>query len=390
MVYAVARDAAGRLAIQHMPRSCLARVVVALVAITPMPVLRAQAGVADAAFVRSPAEVIAAELPRLRALILAGIAQKDPSANLWTRASKATVFDGSYDWHSCIAAHWAALSMARVTGDDALRDAVLARLTPEVLVRERALFAEIDAAAVAEASASTTRRADHLRRFFMPYADAWLLLALAELARVPGRDGDELRAFRVETETRVLAWLESTELPDLPEGQKRAEAAFRGDYRAWLFPVFALQLAGTVREDGAARLQSLLRDRLAPHRDALAAQRASQGSDFLDVRAVHALVERLDAGVVTKIAYPVPVAFGDLPRSVTIRDCHVLGRELSALWPLACDGRGDEAALQAFEARSAELLRRTDLWADDFKVVSHWVPQFVWMGLLLAREAPRG
>ncbi len=371
-----------------MPPSSLIRPALALVVLATAP--WAQTGVVDASYGRAPAETIATALPRLRTLLLDGIAQKEPSANIWTRATKATVFDGSYDWHSCIAAHWAALSMARVTGDDALRDAVLVRLTPEVLRRERALFAEIDAPAVAEAAASTNRRAGDLRSFFMPYADAWLLLTLAELARVPGPDSDELRAFRVETETRVLAWLESTALPDLPAGRKRKEAAFRGDYRAWLFPVLALQLAGTVREDGAARLQSLLRDRLAPHRDTLAAQRASQASDFLDIRAVHALVERLDAGVVTKIAYPVPDAFGDLPRSVTIRDCHVLGRELSALWPLACDGRRDELALQAFEARSAELLRRTDLWADDFKVVSHWVPQFVWMGLLLAREAPRG
>ncbi|MBI5849981.1 MAG: DUF2891 family protein [Planctomycetes bacterium] len=388
LVYAVACDAAGRLAIQRMRRSRLAPIVVALFAITLSPALRAQVLVADAAFERSPDEVIAAALPRLRALLLDGIAQKEPSANIWSREPGATVFDGSYDWHSCIAAHWAALCMARVTGDVELRDVVLARLTPEAMAKERALFARVDAATPAEASATARPRAGNARSFFMPYADAWLLMLVAELAHAKGRDDDALRALRVETELRLLGWAEAQELPDLAAGKRRATAAFRGDYRAWLFPILALQLAGTVSEDGAARLTALLRVRLAPHRDLLAAQTAHQNADFLDVRALHALVERLDPGIEAKVAFAVSAEFGPLPESVRISDCHVLGRELSAIWPLAADGVADDQALAAFSTRTAELLRRTDLWADDFKVVSHWVPQFVWMGIWLSRGRP--
>ena len=35
-----------------------------------------------------------------------------------------------------------------------------------------------------------------------------------------------------------------------------------------------------------------------------------------------------------------------------------------------------------------EILARPDLWEEDFQVVTHWVPQFLWFGIWLADGRP--
>ena len=66
--------------------------------------------------------------------------------------------------------------------------------------------------------------------------------------------------------------------------------------------------------------------------------------------------------------------------------CHA---ELSRLWPYAVDAhRGIAGADPAYQERTREILARTELWADDFTVVSHWVPQFLWIGEWLRRGRP--
>lgn len=350
----------------------------------PSPV---DARAAEAGADRGHAGILAAARPRLQALLLAGIEQTTPSANLWRRQGQPTIFDGSYDWHSCIAAHWALLCMARVHGDSALAARIAERLSPAALEQERKLFrdpAGNERAREAAPADVDAPRATRARRFFVPYADAWFLLVLAELQRVPGRDDEALRALRAETEHRLLTWLATNAVPP----GSTEEADLRGDYRAWLFPLLALQLAGTSDESRSARLATLLREQLAPRRERFAAARVQPRGDFLDVRALHALVERLDGACAAPIAYEVPAAFEALPESVSLRDCHVLGRLLSATWPLAVDGLHDPRARAAFEARHVEVLAREELWADDFVVVAHWIPQFLWLGLWLAQGRP--
>jgi hypothetical protein len=272
-------------------------------------------------------------------------------------------------------------------GDTALAAQIAERLSPAALEQERRLFRDPVGNGGERGGATATAdvpRATRARRFFLPYADAWFLLVLAELQRVPGRDDEALRTLRAETEQSLLTWLAANAAtPGSTE-----DVDLRGDYRAWLFPLLALQLAGTSDASRSARLATLLREQLAPRRERFAAPRVQPRGDFLDVRALHALVERLDGACAAPLAFEVPLAFEALPESVSLRDCHVLGRLLSATWPLAVDGLHDPRARAAFEARQVELLAREELWADDFVVVAHWIPQFLWLGLWLAQGRP--
>lgn len=315
--------------------------------------------------------------PRLLELLMSGIERTEPSANIITRSGGETVFDGSYDWHSCISAHWAALCMARVFRDRAIEARILDRLSPAVLEHERELFAQVDAQDV-DGSSQRTRGA---RSFFMPFADAWLLLLLAEVARHDGRDTAELRAFRAETENRVLRHLESSAFPD---GRNRSDTdnpVFEGAYRSFLFACLALHLAGTVGAESAPRLQAIETTKVDPWRPRLCTDVARLPADFLDLRAIFALIERLrDQGPAPLASTPIR-----LPEKVSIGDCHVLGRIVTATWPLAFDAATDPGARAAFVARTAAFLTRRDLWDGDFGATQHWVPQYLWLGLWLAR-----
>ncbi len=267
--------------------------------------------------------------------------------------------------------------MARVLGDRAREAKLLDRLSPAVLERERALFAESDARDTAPA----TQRVRGPRSFFTPFADAWLLLLLAEIARHDGRDTPELRRFRTETEDRVLRHLESAAFPD---GRSRADTddpVFEGAYRSFLFACLALHLAGTVGADSAERLRTLETAKVDAWRPRLSTDVARLPGDFLELRAIFALIERLRDGRAEPLALP-RVEF---PGKVTIRDCHVLGRIVTATWPLAFDAATDPGARAAFVARTAAFLTRRDLWDGDFGATQHWVPQYLWLGLWLAR-----
>ena len=134
----------------------------------------------------------------------------EPSANSVRRAAGASLFDGSYDWHSNLFAHWALLTHARAHDDEELAAFVLAPLTDEALAAERERLAKVQ-----------TRR---LATF--PYDQSWLLLLLAELERHRDVD-DATRAFRREVEERLVAWLEDAKFPenDDPEHNRRAVPA---------------------------------------------------------------------------------------------------------------------------------------------------------------------
>ena len=61
----------------------------------------------------------------------------------------------------------------------------------------------------------------------------------------------------------------------------------------------------------------------------------------------------------------------------------------SRSWPDAWDaGRGDECARARYEEHLAHFLAREDLWAGDFDSSSHWLPQYLWIGLWLADGSP--
>ena len=138
-------------------------------------------------------------------------------------------------------------------------------------------------------------------------------------------------------------------------------------------------------EGADGRVAALIEDRLEPQREAIEEISTSHDWDFLWMPAILALHDRRHARPSTYDPGPV----GGLPEGVTISTVHQLGVFLSRVWPCAWDGaRGDEAAMQRFEAATRALLAREDLWAEDFAACSHWMPQYLWLGYWFASGRP--
>ena len=301
---------------------------------------------------------LAAAVPRLVALMREGIDTRSPNSSWARRHEAGSVFDGSYDWHSCVIAHFALLTHARLEQDTELAAHVLERLDGATLRGEAALLAG----------------RDPRRSITFPYDEAWLLMLLAELERHEAADVVSAREVRLEVEARVLDHLERA---DFPDGFR--DVRFCGFYRSWLFSYLLLDLSGPVGDGAAGRLRALRAQKLDPVREAVAAHTSSHDWDFLWLPAILALADRADPEVPDG-EYAAGGA-GALPEGVTIATVHQLGVFLTRLWPCAYDGaRGDAEAWAAFEAGTRALLAREDLWAQDFAACSHWVPQYMWLG----------
>lgn len=297
---------------------------------------------------------VAEVLPRLVEMMEEGIDVPEPNAS-WAKG-KQSLFQGSYDWHSCVIAHWALLSHARVTGDEELAGRVLARLKPKGLGEEMKLLKE---------------QADTPRITF-PYDEAWFVMLLAEVDRHRPLNDNLIRA-RMGVERRILKHLEDT---PFPEGIAGAE--FCGFYRSWLLALFLMEEAGPVVTNGDELLAELAREKLEPARAAIQAEPEGHPWDFLWVPAILALRDRVQDAERESPYTPVEP---QLPEGVTIQTVHVLGAFCSRLWPDAIDGsRGNEEAWARFQQGTRHLIEREDLWAEDFATSSHWMPQYLWMG----------
>ena len=72
----------------------------------------------------------------LLGVMLSGIEMTEPNASFVRRSGKPSLFGGSYDWHSCVIAHWCHLTAVRMQGlDEAIADD-LERLSPGALAAE--------------------------------------------------------------------------------------------------------------------------------------------------------------------------------------------------------------------------------------------------------------
>ncbi|MEQ1634720.1 MAG: DUF2891 family protein, partial [Planctomycetota bacterium] len=239
------------------------------------------------------AATLRASLGRLRDLMRAGIEQKEPSANVWTRSGHATVFDGSYDWHSCIAAHWALLSMSRSLRDAETAKWTLARLPSAALQQELALLASAE-----ETSASNTSA------LFRPYADAWLLLLLDEMTRHDGIETAAIAKLRNDAEAALLTRLELSAFPEVPPSAHASTGTFRGDYQSFLFGYLAMQLVAPSSDAMKARRDALRTEKLEPMRSRLLAGQARGPRDFLDLGAILRILEVREGTAGTAPAQP--------------------------------------------------------------------------------------
>jgi hypothetical protein len=113
------------------------------------------------------------------------------------------VFHGSFDWHSCVHAHWMLARLLRVFPDLPEAPAIVARfdsaLTPDGVAVEAAYFSHPAHAG-----------------FERPYGWAWLLMLAAELRRHGGdhaRWGASLRPLTEVVVARLAAFLPKADYP---------------------------------------------------------------------------------------------------------------------------------------------------------------------------------
>ena len=313
---------------------------------------------------------IRAALPRMVELMREGISTREPNTS-FARGPKAgdapegTPFDGSYDFHSCVAAHWALLVHARTDGDDELAAWALARLDDATLDAHREWLAGLEE-----------------MPWLFPYEHAWLALLGGELAKHerPDSDGASLRAFRLFLEERLLEHLETSDFPEDIPPRERGGTGFNGFYKSWLWAYLLLSWSEPIGDGAAERLEVLYRQRIAPLREEIAAHDEVFGFDFLWVPSLLALID--EDGEYDPGELPA------LPASVKISTVHVVGMELSRVWPGAIASAANLAGRDALRDRYRQVLARGDLWSDDFAVVSHWVPQFLYLGFWLADGRP--
>ncbi len=276
----------------------------------------------------------------LRPVIMEALTRTVPHCGYSTGSG--LIFTGNYDWHSSVHGHWALLSMARLTSDAALENQIGARLSPENLQKEREFL--FDAPNLA---------------FELPYGRAWLNLLLAELGERANR-ATEIAPFRAQVEGQLLDWLETHSF-ESPLFQRAAAS-----HNSWLFALFLLQLSISPRNK--ARLAAI-QERVTDFKTRVA-NRPIDGYDFLHLPSLLALVE--DA----QYDFNSPTM-----GTVEMQNCHNAGAAATQLWPLALSNPVQ------FERELASIMVRPELWRDDFHMVSHWVPQFLWMGIWLQQRA---
>jgi hypothetical protein len=289
------------------------------------------------------------------------------------RRGVTTVFTGSYDFHSCVIAHWSLLVMARLDQDEDLEKSLLARLDSATLESEGKNLAGLPDTWL-----------------IFPYDHGWFLMMLSELAKREGPHRPVVARLRRQIEDRILSFLEKTPLPDAVPGRRSRKAKFIGYYRSWLMGYLLVQMSKPIGEKSEARLKQLRVTKIKPNRGAITKHESSISFDFLWLPAILALIDRTtleaDAGK------PAPYQAGTmpaLPHVVPFGRVHILGQELSRIWPLAHDaGRGDEAALRRYAERVHEYIEHREIFAGSYKGIAHWIPQFLWIGMWLYLETP--
>ena len=311
--------------------------------------------------------------PMLKEMMRSAIAVRRPNASALRRQRMTSVFDGSYDFHSCVIAHWSLLVMARLDKDEPLEQLLLDKLDAKTLSHE------------AENLASLPKNWS-----FFPYDQGWFLMMLGELARREGPHRPVVSQLRRDIEDRILTFLEAIPLPDWAPRRLRGKKTFSGFYRSWLFGYLLLQMSKPIGEKTRNRLRKLRKTKIEPNRTAITNHQTDLSFDFLWLPAILALIDRtsLDADG----EKPAPYRTGTLkplPHKVPFRRVHILGRELTRIWPLALDGgRGDEKAMRAYAERVHAFVEHREIFSGNFRAIAHWIPQFLWIGMWLSLGAP--
>jgi hypothetical protein len=256
------------------------------------------------------------------------------------------VFRSNYDWHSSVHAHWSLLAISRILEDGARLRLALDRLNAENLSCEQSYLRENPS-------------------FELPYGQAWLLILLAELEK----HGRYFADLKLETLHRVSGWLQKTPFPDGTEGR------CLGAHNAWIISYFLLKKSGL--QDPRI---------LAIDQKFLAAGKIRNEDHPRDFASPAALAEVLNQ---TTEIEPLGLESLRAMGAITIPNCHKPGLVITTYWPYAMGAAsGSEIHRDRFNGFLRNLMRAPDFWKTDFKMISHWIPQYIWFGIWLALGEP--
>jgi hypothetical protein len=317
-----------------------------------------------------------AQIAALRDSMVRSLTQTAPNDTYKKGSGPDHVFNGNIDWHSSVHAHWALLSMARVTHDAALEDLILRRLTPAALAAEASRLARTPPDPAIE----------------MPYGQGWLLMLLRELELHPGGAGasPEAQSLRRDTEERLLSYLERTAFPEGKRGgvfTRNDPHYFSREHTSWLFAYLLLKLSHP--SAGSAERMRFLAARIETQRADVLKQTVNGPKDFLYLPAVLWLADHAAPAREPAWTYRDPVEPWPGP-PITTDNAHKSGAVMMSAWPYAIQSAGgDLASCQLFNSTLDLMLSRPEYWRYDsaapgsFVSVGHWIPQFMWMGILL-------
>jgi hypothetical protein len=306
---------------------------------------------------------------RLAATIEQTIGTTSPHAD---RVGPTGLFAGNFDYHSAVHAHWAITSLSRVTGDAAASARALGRLSERSLAAEWAFLQQSANAA-----------------FELPYGRAWFVLLLSELAANAGRGTRAAHALREDAERQLLGWLEGNT-------SAAGDEATIGQHQSWLFAFLLLVMSGPVLPGAGLRIDALYNTVVASRRAGWRARTSPRtptlsnpGEDFLHVPAIIDTLDILRGGT------PFLTAATFAPsRIATLPAGHMVGLEMTRLWPVALLARRDPAMCAFLQRCMSEWLHHPEhwemgpatpapSWSARFQNNSHWTPQFLWMALKL-------
>ncbi len=255
-------------------------------------------------------------------------------------------FSGTYDWHSCVHAHWALLAMERLGAP--VDDWLHARLSRKVLEIEfEYLWAN--------------------PTFELPYGRAWLLLLISELRR-QGYSDSTLESLNDRLQTELQDYLKTHPFPEHPT----RDYPYLGTHHSWMFTHWMGSLSIQLNSDDISDYRALYENRVRPEFDNLR-KHDPVPNDFLNL-GVMADLEIL----LWESAEPRDVALTEVPEAIDSENAHLTGRLFQELWAQAIY---DPSSIQN---RFDRLMSREYLWRFDFQHASHFVPQFAWMAVYLS------
>lgn len=270
-----------------------------------------------------------------------------------------TEFNGSYDWHSDVHAHWALLSMARVTKDADLEAKILSVLTIDRLEREADFLLS-----------------PQWETFEKPYGRTWFLLLLWEMNHRPIANSHRFQALRYKLTMDMLSWLKTSKFPE--QYSIISDSGLIGTHDSWLMSLFLFDTAKSQNSKIANEIDRLIETKLRPLAAAIEKE-PLESNDFLYLPAVRYLIDPTSRYQHSVLALPTSNDFA----------CHFPGAIQVSYWAQAAQcARHDSRACEIVTQASQEFFAQTSLWRDDFNCVAHWVPQFIWMNHWLSLGKP--